>query len=118
MNKPNYAKISSDNIKLLLVSKNLSIRNIAEELKIPPSTLNDSLKSKKGVSINHLIKIADYFEITVNDLCNPNFLELYSKDKENTALIMNKYSMLDEHGRKIISTIIDIELDRILNSYT
>ena len=44
---------------------NMSIRQLAEKIGIAATTLNDSLKSKKGVSVDSLIKIADYFNLTV-----------------------------------------------------
>lgn len=73
MNKVDYAKISSDNVRLLLLHNKMSIRQLAEKINVAPTTLNDSLKSKKGITIDSLIKIADNFNVTVNDLCNPLF---------------------------------------------
>lgn len=61
MNTSDYAQISSSNIRFLLTKNNMSIRQLAEKIGIASTTLNDSLKSKKGVSVDSLIKIADYF---------------------------------------------------------
>jgi len=49
MKNVDYAKVSSDNVRLLLLKNKISIRQLAEEINIAPTTLNDSLKSKKGV---------------------------------------------------------------------
>lgn len=114
MNKVDYAKVSSDNIKFLLIKNNMSIRQLAERIGVAPTTLNDSLKSKKGVSIDSLIKIADCFNLTVNDLCNSSLIELENTSKSDIMFI-NKFSLLDSHGRDIVSLIIDKELERIMN---
>ncbi len=117
MSKIDYAKISSDNVRFLLLKNNLSIRYLAENIDIAPTTLNDALKSKKGIAIDSLIKIADFFNITVNDLCNADFAEYNIIDnKDEYKMIFNKYCLLDKHGRDIVSLIIDKELDRIMNN--
>lgn len=116
MKKVNYAKISSDNVRLLLLQNKMSVRQLAEKIGIAPTTLNDSLKSKKGIAIDSLIKIADFFHITVNDLCDESF-EVFdlSLNKMNNTVILNKYNHLDSHGKEIVSIIIEKELERMLN---
>lgn len=114
MNRVDYAKISSDNIKFLLIKNNMSIRQLAEKIGIASTTLNDSLKSKKGVAIDSLIKIADCFNMTVNDLCNPSLINAKYTSTSDIMLI-NKFSLLDSHGREIVSLVIDKELERIMN---
>lgn len=115
MKNVDYAKISSDNVKLLLLRNKMSVRQLAEKIGIAPTTLNDSLKSKKGVSIDSLIKIADCFNLTVNDLCNASLVDLDFSDVSNDIQTFNKYALLDNHGRAIVALIIDKELERIMN---
>ena len=115
MKNVDYAKISSDNVRLLLFKNNMSIRQLAEKISIAPTTLNDSLKSKKGISIDSLIKIADYFYLTVNDLCNPLLIDANSKDISESSLVINKYFLLDNHGQELVSLVIDKELERLMN---
>lgn len=117
MKKADYARISSDNVRFLLLKNNISIRQLAEKIDIAPTTLNDALKSKKGIAIDSLIKIADFFNITVNDLCNTEFVEYNIIDNKNEyKTIFNKYCLLDKHGREMVSLIIDKELERIMNN--
>ena len=89
MNTTDYAQISSSNIRFLLTKNNMSIRQLAEKIGIAATTLNDSLKSKKGVSVDSLIKIADYFNLTVNDLCNVS-LDRKSAQDEDVVIIKEK----------------------------
>ena len=55
----------SENIKHLADRHGLSIRQLAERVGVPASTLTDSLKSKRGLSIDTALKIASYFDCTV-----------------------------------------------------
>lgn len=111
MNTTNYAQISSSNIRFLLTKNNMSIRQLAEKIGIAATTLNDSLKSKKGVSVDSLIKIADYFNLTVNDLCNVSLDRKSAQDEEEYNIIYNKFKKLDSHGKELVAMIIDKELE-------
>lgn len=116
MKNVDYAKISSDNVKLLIATHDLSVRQLADKIGIAPTTLNDSLKSKKGIAIDSLIKIADFFMLTVNDLCNPDFSVTRTKRNQiSCEQIKNKYQLLDEHGKTVVSVILDIEFERLIN---
>lgn len=116
MKNIDYAKISSQNVKFLLLNNGMSIRQLAEKIKIAPTTLNDSLKSKKGISIDSLIKIADCFNVTVNDLCEQSFAQ---SDNESITIddnmLLHKFHLLDSHGKELIIMIINKEIERILN---
>ena len=107
MNTTDYAQISSSNIRLLLTKNNMSIRQLAEKIGIAATTLNDSLKNKKGVSVDSLIKIADYFNLTVNDLCNVSLNRKSAQDEEEYDIIYNKFKKLDSHGKELVAMIID-----------
>ncbi len=114
MNKIDYAKISSQNVKELLFRHKISIRQLAENINIPPTTLNDSLKSKKGIPIAALIKIAEFFHLTVNDLCDETFFDNPDSEMLQSDVVefINKYKALDKHGKELIGLIIDKELER------
>ncbi|MGN0499222.1 MAG: helix-turn-helix domain-containing protein [Acutalibacteraceae bacterium] len=114
MKSKDYAKISSDNIRLLIIQHEISIRQLAEIIGVAPTTLNDSLKSKKGVAIDSLIRIADYFNLTVNDLCDSDFFRNNpaSSSKSNYFFIQ-KFNSLDDYGKELVSLVIDKELERV-----
>lgn len=104
-----YAFISSQNIRFLLSENNLSVRQLADIIGIAATTLNDSLKGKKGVPISSLIKIANYFSISVNDLCNEDFRKNCEFNTKETELI-KKFNMLDERGQDTVLSIINQQL--------
>lgn len=104
-----YAFISSQNIRILLSENNLSVRQLADIIGIAATTLNDSLKSKKGVPISSLIKIANYFSISVNDLCNEDFRKNCEFNTKETELI-KKFNILDERGQDTVLSVINQQL--------
>lgn len=115
MKTVNYAKISSDNIRLLIIQNDLSIRQLAEIIGVAPTTLNDSLKSKKGIPIDSLIRIADYFNLTVNDLCDSDFLQNHSaSDTKYSSVFIRKFNALDNYGKELVSLVLDKELERTM----
>ncbi len=112
MKNIDYAKISSDNIRALLKHYNISIKKLAETINVPTSTFTDSLKSKKGIPIDTLIKVADYFQITVTDLCNTEFLDNYNTKILPDNMLINKYKDLDTYGKRIVNSVLEIEYER------
>lgn len=113
MLKTGYAKISSENVRLLLKKNRMSVRQLAEKIDIAPTTLNDSLKSKKGIAIDSLIGIAEYFDLTVNDLCSENFYEEYMQENiKSKDQLYKKYQELDDYGKMLVSTVLDMEAER------
>ena len=65
-----YAQITSQNVQKLIAKNGTSIREVAKIIDVPASTLTDGLKSIKGIPIDSLVKISNYFNLTVDDLCN------------------------------------------------
>ena len=100
MNTTDYAQISSSNIRFLLTKNNMSIRQLAEKIGI-------------AATVDSLIKIADYFNLTVNDLCNVSLDRKSAQDEEEYDIIYNKFKKLDSHGKELVAMIIDKELERL-----
>ena len=64
----------SNNIYRLMNENNIkSVVELARKMDCPPTTLHNLLKNKnKNPTIQVLIKIANFFNISVNDLINDN----------------------------------------------
>ncbi len=68
------AQNMNTNVKMILKQKRWSIRQLAEKLDLPASSLNDSLKSKKGLPIDIALRIAEMFGCTVEELASNDFV--------------------------------------------
>lgn len=70
------------NLDYLMRVNHLSRARLARELDIAPSTINTWFsKGCENISLRFLIKISDYFKITIDDLVNTD-LEAGKSDKE------------------------------------
>jgi repressor LexA len=76
----NYAKNINDNIKALLEIRNISIRQLADQITIPASTLTDSLKSKKGLPVEVAIRVANALRFSVEELSKMSTVELLTSE--------------------------------------
>ncbi len=98
-----YAEKSSEVIKQLVKEKEISITYLSEVIDVPQTTLNAGLKSKKGLPIDTLIKIADYFNMTVPALCGKeeNITDKKCVKLQDNRLnfITQKYSEMNEEGK-------------------
>lgn len=57
-----------------------------------------------------LLRIAEYFNVTVDGLLADNDTKTILSLPEST--LIKKYRALDEHGRKLVDTVLDIESER------
>lgn len=107
-----YARISSENVRILLKNNHVSIRRLSEIVGVSASTMTDSLKSKKGVPINYLAIIADYFNTTIAALCDPDMFADNENEKADLLSITTKYQKLSKDSQDLVKLIIDYELQR------
>ena len=64
-----YKNKFSEIIKQLLKEHNLSISELAHAVNIPQNTLGNFVNGIREIRIENLCKIADYFDITLDELC-------------------------------------------------
>lgn len=120
-----YSQIASQNIRKLANKNKISIRQLAEQINVPQTTLNSALSSKKGVPIDVLIKIAEFFHTTPQELCGLPSKSGIKHHSEKTFEItlaeksmVEKYRELDVHGKDVVNMILNAEHTRINVSTT
>ncbi len=64
--KSNYTEALAENLKLLM--GNLSITEFAKKVEIPQQTISRYLLCQREISLTNLIKIADYFDESIDAL--------------------------------------------------
>lgn len=107
-----YAQITSDNVRALLLRNHMSIRQLAEQISISPSTLTDALKSKKGLPIDQLVAVANRFHVSLAVLCLPGLGEQEPASLQEGALLAQRYLQLDHYGRELVTLVMEKELER------
>ncbi len=66
MNNNKYLKCLSDNLKDLMGE--MSVSDLSEKVNIPQPTLSRYILCKRQISLDNLIKLADYFNIDIDVL--------------------------------------------------
>ncbi len=64
--KSNYTETLAENLKLLM--GNMSITEFAKKVEIPQQTISRYLLCQREISLTNLIKIADYFDESIDAL--------------------------------------------------
>lgn len=67
-----YGKRFSENLKILLKEKKLSVYEFAKQVGIPHQTVNRYILCQREVTVEYLCKIADYFNEDINVLIGRN----------------------------------------------
>ena len=66
MNNKDYIKIFSTNLRFFI--GNMSVTEFAKRIGIPQQTISRYLLCQRTVSVENLIKIADYFDENIDSL--------------------------------------------------
>lgn len=110
----NFAEITSENVRKLLAARHMSLRQISAQIGASPSTLSDAMRSRHGLSIEHLAAIATCSHVTVDALCDPAFdPEASGRLSADDAGYLAAYHSLDAHGRRMVDAVLAIELERL-----
>lgn len=89
-------------LKELRMEKNISSEQLAEEVDVTKSLIWSYEINKKEPSNTHLIKIADYFEVTVD----------YLLDREKKKFDINLQSPIEDINENFIISIDDVKLNK------
>lgn len=102
-------------IKQLIKDSGYNLKDFAKEIKMPYSTLLSIVNhSLGGASIDNILKICLKLNIPVDSLRNGNIEKTNSNSLSTDELqYIKKYRTLDTHGKELINTILDKEIERI-----
>lgn len=64
-----YKEKFSKNLKQLLRENKLSLTKLSREINVPQNTMSYYINNIREIRIENLCKIADYFDITLDELC-------------------------------------------------
>ena len=81
--KKSLLKCIGNNIKFERVSRQLTIQQLADILELSPQMIKSIENGTRGTTIENLIKIADIFNMTLDELVGRNISELKFCSPEN-----------------------------------
>ncbi len=89
----------TDNLKFLRKERNISQQEIADYLNITRQAYNNYENGKREPDYEILLKLGEYFEVTVDDLLNSNIM-----DTDENLIILNRNAkkMTPEQRKRLI----------------
>ncbi len=78
----------SENIRHLRKLEKISQKELAESLEIPRSTLNNWERGSSEPKLESIIKLAEYFDVSVGDLIEDNIEYLQKGDYDNGVKVL------------------------------
>lgn len=100
-----------NNLKALRETRGMKQSDFAETLDMKPSTYAGYENGSRDPSTDIWISVSERYRVSIDYLMgqtdNPHGTKFAGKSK-----IEERYSALDNHGKKLIDTILDLELER------
>ena len=111
----NFAEISSENVRALLQARGWSLRRLAQQTGLSASTLSEALRSRHGLSVDALCRVAAAAGVSVDALCRPGFdaRKDGSRPGSPRPQALSSYALLDAHGRAVVDAVLALELARM-----
>lgn len=89
-----------EHIDMLLQSKNLSRRQLANMANIPPSTFQSLMERKRGMTVEILLKISDAMNVPLDELIGIDNEEKTRKNSSN----VESTALEEENNPEILET--------------
>lgn len=104
------------NLRYIRQSKGISQQELADKLNLDRSTISRWENDEMDITIGNAIKIADYFNIPIEDFTGRDLSNQENITLDETDVLFNKYKKyLSEKDKMIIKTILEEtkkEIDR------
>lgn len=101
-------KVIAENIRSFIRSKNITQKELADAIKISPSTLSDYLNLRSNPSHGVIQKIADYFEVGKSDI-DTTFKD--ASEYSLTSKVANIINSLTPPRQHKVYTFAQLQLD-------
>ena len=104
-----------EKLRQLRKEKALSQAEMANILNVHQTAVSQWEQGRTTPDMQTLIKIADYFQVTVdyllgqkNGVDDHSYKALTNIENE----LIKKYRLLDQHGQKAVNSVLDVEFER------
>lgn len=95
------------NLNQLLKLKGIKAIDLAEKVGVSKSAVSHWLAGDNSPNIEVLAKICQEYDVKLSELLNEK-IEVTYADKT----MLKKYHSLDEHGKKMVDSVLELEYDR------
>lgn len=99
------------NLKQLRKAKKLTQKQLAEQIGVTESSINQYENGKKRPKYETLLLLGDALDCSVSDIVGDGDLDEYGFSAYE-QIIIRKYRTLDEIGKKAVDAVLNIEAER------
>lgn len=94
----------------LIIYRGTNVNKVARAANISPQTIYGIIKrDNTKVDINILMALARQLDVTLDFFSGGEM----SPERIEDETLLSKYRDLDEHGRRVVHAIMDLELERV-----
>lgn len=98
--------IFREHLRHLMQTRNLSMKALGEELNVTPATLSRYLSGDRTPDLPYVVKIASYFNISIDWLLGFNG-DKYDIMPVEVQEIANLYQMASPQDRRVVQAVLD-----------
>lgn len=98
--------IFQERLGRLMESRGFTMRSLAEEIGITPSTLSRYLSTNRVPDLAYVVKLAEYFNVSVDWLIglNGDHFDILPKEIQDVAFL---YSLATEDDRRVVQAVLN-----------
>jgi transcriptional regulator with XRE-family HTH domain len=104
-----------ENIKKLMKERNVSAREVSRRTGIPQSSISDFLNSVKNPSSKVIIQLADFFDVTTDEILRGKKPELKSVASKETDALETLMSQVSNGFVPVASGIYRISIEKLVD---
>lgn len=100
-----------EELKNIILSRYKSVNDFANAIGVPQSTIASIFKRGIGkAGVQTVLKIFNALDLDIESISTGN---LRASQRVSDAEFTKKYRALDEHGKKLVDAVLDIEYERV-----
>lgn len=100
-----------EELKNIILSRYKSVNDFANAIGVPQSTIASIFKRGIGkAGVQTVLKIFNALDLDIESISTGN---LRASQRAVDAEFTKKYRALDEHGKKLVDAVLDIEYERV-----
>ena len=101
-----YQSVFAERFNALISARGMTPKDFSVETGIPDATVYRYLNSSRIPKIDNIIKIAEYFDVSIDWLLGLSG-DMHERLSEATVSVAQRYSMASPDDRRVVETVLE-----------